>query len=226
MFLHLHGKQGSTPPIQHQHSMDIAAKEEAIKQRELQLHLQLRQQELAQKENELKLREAELRNQQAKVNNALATGKMKNFPWIWPVMYHNIEEEVPTEHKRACRALFWGWKATVATLFINMATCLVMLMAHAQGINTAASDLGASIVYFVMVGVGSLYLWYRPVYSAFIRNSGLYYYVYFLFNGIQIAFNFYMFVGIPGTLLDVVHLVCGWMHAFVLCLYLYCGQTK
>ncbi|KAK9712372.1 hypothetical protein K7432_007190 [Basidiobolus ranarum] len=159
--------------------------------------LSLREERLLQKEMELEGRERELHLQSNRLKRQ--GSKPNNFPSVWPVMYHNIEEEIIESDRTIVRRLFRSWLFTMSTLFLNSITCFLILIAHAIGVNTGATDFGIGLVYTLLIGAASFFLWYRPVYNAFMKEKALYYYIFFIFNGFHIGFQFYMAVGIPGS---------------------------
>jgi hypothetical protein len=74
-----------------------------------------------------------------------------------------------------------------------------LLTSHIQGNTTAGSDFGVALGYMFFITVASFFLWYRPVYNAFMKEKSLYYFVFFVFNGFHVLFQFYMAVGVPGS---------------------------
>ncbi|KAJ3219855.1 hypothetical protein HDU67_009043 [Dinochytrium kinnereticum] len=71
------------------------------------------------------------------------------------------------------------------------------LMYH--NINVTSRDFGVSIMYIIVITVASFYLWYRPVYNAFMKDSSMLFYFYFFFGGWHCLFVFYMALGIPSS---------------------------
>ncbi|ORX77573.1 scamp-domain-containing protein, partial [Basidiobolus meristosporus CBS 931.73] len=152
---------------------------------------------LLRKEMELEERERELALQTKRLKNQ--GPKPYNFPPLWPVMYHNIDEEITDSNRVLVRNIFRSWLFTLGTLLLNSTSCFLILIAHAVGVNTGATDFGVGLVYTIFVGMASFFLWYRPVYNAFMKEKALYYYLFFVFNGFHIGFQFYMLAGIPGS---------------------------
>ena len=120
-----------------------------LNNRNAQLELSIREQELRLKENDLKIREAELANKQQEVNQALAASKPKNWPWIYPVVRHDIKEDIPPALQKTCLNMFHGWKASVFVLLVNLIATLTVLLAHADGVSTATIDFGGSTNFYV-----------------------------------------------------------------------------
>jgi hypothetical protein len=79
------------------------------------------------------------------------------------------------------------------------------MVSHVSGMNNAASNFGSSVFYLILVTFLSFWTWYRPIYQAFVKNSGLQYsndcllVLFFTFNGFHIVFNGYMLLGFPGS---------------------------
>ncbi|KAI8916462.1 scamp family-domain-containing protein, partial [Entophlyctis helioformis] len=173
---------------------------------------------LAAKEAELQRREAELAAREAQLSGGgkpqqpppkagkpqqqqqpAVVDRSNNFPSCWPLVYHNLSVDIPPHVRHLATYLYVGWSAFVGLLLWNAVACFSMLVAHAAGVTTAASDFGLSVMYGLVLPVVSFISWYRPVYRAFARNSSLGFMVYFVFGSMHIMFCGYMALGIPGS---------------------------
>ncbi|KAJ3037941.1 hypothetical protein HDV00_001220 [Rhizophlyctis rosea] len=159
--------------------------------------LNAREEELRKREEELAAREAALQREQQEMRQH--GFKPPNWPPFYPLVYHNIDDEVPEQYRPTAHKIFKLWLATAALLLWNMIACLTLLVSHPDNMPNVASDFGVSLVYVPFIIISSFYLWYRPVYLAYARNTALYFYVYLLFGGLHVLFAFYMAVGIPGS---------------------------
>ncbi|KAJ1739126.1 hypothetical protein LPJ78_005224 [Coemansia sp. RSA 989] len=155
--------------------------------------LQRREQALAARERELQAREANVQ--------ALGSGTRPalNFPPVYPIMYHAIDVEVPIGDRGTVRTLFYLWLALEGMLVLNSVACLVVLVSNAEDVSNAGASFGSSFVYLFTISAGSFFLWYRPVYNAYMKDSSLFFYLFFIFNGFHILFDAYMAVGVPGA---------------------------
>ncbi|VDB83043.1 unnamed protein product [Peniophora sp. CBMAI 1063] len=151
-----------------------------------------RQAELDAREAELERRERELNQRQEHVRRF---GR-NNFPPFFPLIYHDINAEIPEGTRSVVLRLFQLWLVLAATLIINMVACIFIL---ASGSSDGGKDLGASIGYIFIIGPLSFLLWYRPIYNAYMKEQALYYYIYFFFCGWHLLFSIYMILGIPST---------------------------
>ena len=107
--------------------------------------------------------------------------------------------EIPEQHRSTVRQLYRLWLLVPLLLFWNFIACFSLLLSHASGVTTAATDFGGSITNFFLIGIASFYLWYRPVYNAFMKESSFYFYMFFIFGGFHFLFSIYMMIGIPGS---------------------------
>ncbi|KAI8807045.1 scamp family-domain-containing protein [Cladochytrium replicatum] len=154
--------------------------------------------ELRRREEELAMREARVNQQQEEIRRA--GFKPPNFPPFYPYIYHDINDEIPDGlARRTMWKLYYYWLATLGLLVFNMIACLAMMVSHPQGMTNVASDFGVSFVYIFTIGLGSFFLWYRPVYQAYQKESSFWFYIYMVFAGIHCFFSAYMAVGIPGS---------------------------
>ncbi|KAF8320125.1 scamp-domain-containing protein [Clavulina sp. PMI_390] len=148
---------------------------------------------------DLERRERELRDREASLNareNALRSGGKHNWPPFFPLIYHDIDTEIPEASRPVIMRLYQLWLVLGGTLIINMIACIFILVA---GSSDGGKDLGASIGYIPMIGILSFLLWYRPVYNGYMKEQALYYYLYFFFCGWHLLFSVYMILGIPST---------------------------
>jgi len=148
--------------------------------------------DLEQRERDLAQREAELATRQQQ----LETRGKHNWPPFYPLIYHDIDVEIPQEHRPVITRLYQLWLVLAATLILNMIACIFILVA---GSSDGGKDLGASIGYIPFIGLTSFLLWYRPIYNGYMKEQALYYYIYFFFCGWHLLFSVYMILGIPST---------------------------
>ncbi|TPX62513.1 hypothetical protein PhCBS80983_g00231 [Powellomyces hirtus] len=159
--------------------------------------LSAREEELRKREAELNEREAALRREQEQIRQA--GFHPPNWPKFYPLFYHDIASEIPEASRKTVTNIYRLWLGTMVLLIWNMIACLTLLISHPNNLPNVASDFGVSLIYIFFIGSASLYTWYRPIYIAFSSNAALYFYIFLLFNGLHIAFAFYMAVGIPGS---------------------------
>lgn len=99
------------------------------------------------------------------------------------------------------------WLATVGLLLWNVVTCFTILISPGMGdISKAASDFGTSLFYALFITfdlanfrAASLYSWYRPVYSGYMKENSLYFTIFMLFFGFHILYCAYMLIGFSGS---------------------------
>jgi len=148
---------------------------------------------------DLERREREVREREAQLDareTAIKTRGKNNWPFFFPLIYHNIDEEIPEPSRPLMTRLYQLWLVLFGTLVLNMIACLFILLA---GSSDGGKDLGASIGYIPIIGGLSFLLWYRPVYNGLMKEQALYYYLYFFFCGWHLLFSVYMIIGIPST---------------------------
>ncbi|KAJ1647570.1 hypothetical protein J3B02_002905 [Coemansia erecta] len=182
-----------------------------------------REAELRQREEALEARERELLAREAHVQS-MASGVRPalNFPPLYPVMYHSIDIEVPIGDRRTVRTIFYLWLALEALLVFNCVACLVVMISGGKDLSNTGATFGSSFVYLFTISAGSFFLWYRPVYNAYMKDSSMFFYLFFVFNGFHILFDAYMAVGVPsagsaGMIIMLQSLSSGKKAAGVLC---------
>jgi len=126
-------------------------------------------------------------------------GKKPNFPFFYPLIFHDIATEIKRQDQPTVRGLYSYWLIVVATLIWNTIATLFILLAHAKGITTGGTDFGVSFVYTFFITALSFILWYRPAYNAYMKDRAMYYFFFFVFFGFHLLFALYMAIGIPGS---------------------------
>ncbi|KAH9946092.1 scamp-domain-containing protein, partial [Epithele typhae] len=151
-----------------------------------------RLEEIRQRELELERREREL----AQKSDHIRKHGRNNWPPFFPLIFHSISEELPSEAQPLITRLYQLWLVLAGTLLVNMLACIFIL---ASGSSNGGSDLGSSIGYVLFITPLSFLLWYRPIYNGYMKEQALYYYLYFFFGGWHLLFSVYMIIGIPST---------------------------
>lgn len=131
-----------------------------------------REEALRQKERELADRERELDERQRRAGQV---GGPSNFPPCFPIMYLDIGAEIPVQHQQTVWWLYREWLLFEVTLVINFIACLCLLFSHPDSVTSAPADLGISLTEMFTHTAASFFLWYRPVYNAYMKETSLYY---------------------------------------------------
>ncbi|WFD00553.1 hypothetical protein MYAM1_003302 [Malassezia yamatoensis] len=150
----------------------------------------MRDDDVARRERELEEREREL---DARTEHMRRFGR-NNWPPFYPLVYHDIDAEIPPDAQETMRHLYYLWLVFTGTLIWNVPTMVIMATTSVPN----ANFIGA-IVYLIFLPVLSFTLWYRPVYNGLMKEHSLFYYVYFLFGGFHLLFSLYAVVGYAST---------------------------
>ena len=150
----------------------------------------MRDDDIARRERELEEREREL---DARTEHMRKFGR-NNWPPFYPLVYHDIDAEIPPDSQDIMRHIYYLWLLLVATLIWNVPTTVIMAIFGVP----SANFIGA-IIYLVVIPPASFTLWYRPVYNGLMKEHSLFYYVYFLFGGFHLLFSLYAVVGYAST---------------------------
>ncbi|TSK13443.1 Secretory carrier-associated membrane protein 2 [Bagarius yarrelli] len=158
-----------------------------------QANLLRQQEELERKAAELERREQELQSRER------ITGKENNWPPlprafpIKPCFYQDFSEEIPEQHRRLCKMMYYLWMLYCVTLFLNVLASLAYFTADAD----KGVDFGLSILWFILFTPCSFLCWFRPIYKAFKSDSSFSFFSFFFIFFAQIAINIIQCVGIP-----------------------------
>ncbi|KAL9671577.1 hypothetical protein QQ045_009147 [Rhodiola kirilowii] len=155
--------------------------------------------DLKKKEKELQAKEAELRKWEQDIKRreeaAAKAGivlEEKNWPPFFPIIHHDIANDVPIHLQRQQYVAF--------ATFLGLTLCLTwnivaVTTAWIKGAGVRIWFL--AIIYFVSGVPGSYVLWYRPLYRASRTESAFKFGWFFLFYAIHIAFCIYAAVAPP-----------------------------
>ncbi|XAR59126.1 hypothetical protein NMG60_11014784 [Bertholletia excelsa] len=146
--------------------------------------------ELKKKEKELQVKEAELRRREQEVRRkeeaAARAGivlEEKNWPAFFPIIHHDIANEIPIHLQRLQYVAFSTFLGLFGCLLWNI---IAVTAAWIKGEGVKIWFL--AIIYFI-AGVPLAYvLWYRPLYRAFRHESAMRFGWFFLFYLVHIGF--------------------------------------
>lgn len=145
----------STTTLNNTKTDDISAREQALLQKE---------RELADRERDL-----EARSRQTRVRGP------NNFPPCFPILYLDIVSEIPPQHQRIVLWLYREWLLFLVTLVMNFFACLWILFQHPPSVTSAPTNMGVALTELFTHTLASFFLWYRPVYNAYMKDNSLYY---------------------------------------------------
>ncbi|OMJ27942.1 Secretory carrier-associated membrane protein 3 [Smittium culicis] len=168
---------------------------------EMEMNLKAQARVLEEERLELQQESERLRQQANNVNLANPPAGFrpaKNFPPFYPMIYHNISAEIGVADQKAVLMLFKLWLGVSATLLFNVISCLLLMIISPKNFSPA-SDFIWSIIYVISIIPSSFFLWYRPVYNAYMKDSALLYFIFFIFNSFNVLYFFYMCVGFSGS---------------------------
>jgi hypothetical protein len=145
--------------------------------------LKKKERELQAKEAELRKREQEIKRREEAAARAGIVIEDKNWPPFFPIIHHDITNEIPIHLQKLQYVAF--------TTFLGLVLCLLW---NIIAVTAAWIKLGdvkiwfLGIIYFVS-GVPLAYLlWYRPLYRAFRNESAIRFGGFFLFYLVHIGF--------------------------------------
>ncbi|CAI9087561.1 OLC1v1021663C3 [Oldenlandia corymbosa var. corymbosa] len=154
--------------------------------------LKKKEKELQAKEAELRRREQDVRRKEEAAARAGIVLEEKNWPPFFPIIHHDIANEIPIHLQRIQYVAFSTFLGLVACLFWNVIA-----------VTTAWIKLGdpkiwfLAIIYFISGVPGAYVLWYKPLYRAFRTDSAVKFGWFFLFYLLHIGFVIFSAVAPP-----------------------------
>uniref|UniRef100_I1MEC1 Secretory carrier-associated membrane protein n=1 Tax=Glycine max TaxID=3847 RepID=I1MEC1_SOYBN len=124
--------------------------------------LKKKEKELQAKEAELRKREQEVRRKEEAAARAGIVLEEKNWPPFFPIIHHDIANEIPIHLQRLQYVAF--------TSLLGLALCLtwnIVAVTSAWIKGEGVKIWFLAIIYFIAGIPGAYVLWYRPLYRAF-----------------------------------------------------------
>ncbi|KAH6763994.1 Secretory carrier membrane protein family protein [Perilla frutescens var. hirtella] len=156
------------------------------------MDLKKREKELQDKEAELKRKEQELKRREDAISRAGIVIEEKNWPPFFPIIHHDIGNEIPIHLQRLQYVAFTTLLGIIACLLWN---CIAVTVAWANGEGPTIWFL--AVIYFISGVPGAYVLWYRPLYRAMRTDSALKFGWFFLSYAFHIAFCIFACVAPP-----------------------------
>ena len=145
--------------------------------------LKKKEKELQAKETELRKREQEVRRREEAASRAGIVLEEKNWPPFFPIIHHDIANEIPIHLQKLQYVAFTTLLGLVLCLFWNV---IAVTAAWIKGEGVKIWFL--AIIYFIAGVPGAYVLWYRPLYRAFRNESALKFGWFFMFYLLHIGF--------------------------------------
>ncbi|OIW10419.1 hypothetical protein TanjilG_24979 [Lupinus angustifolius] len=145
--------------------------------------LKKKEKELQSKEAELKKREQDVRRKEEAAARAGIVIEEKNWPPFFPIIHHDIANEIPVHLQRLQYVAFTTFLGLTLCLFWNV---IAVTAAWIKGEGVKIWFL--AIIYFIAGVPGGYFLWYRPLYRAFRNESALKFGWFFMFYLLHIGF--------------------------------------
>ncbi|KAG1365419.1 Secretory carrier-associated membrane protein 2 [Cocos nucifera] len=134
----------------------------------------------------------ELKRREDAVARAGVVTEEKNWPPCFPIIHHDIANEIPIYSQRMQYLAFASFLGLTACLFWNI---IAVTTAWIKGEGVKIWFL--SIIYFISGCPLAYVLWYRPLYRAMRTESALKFGWFFIFYLVHIAFCIYCAVAPP-----------------------------
>ncbi|XP_059431710.1 secretory carrier-associated membrane protein 4-like isoform X2 [Corylus avellana] len=151
-----------------------------------------REKELATWEADLKRREKDIKRREDAVSRSGVPDDDKNWPPFFPIIHHDIANEIPVHAQRLQYLAFASWLGIVLCLVFNM---IAVIVCWIRGGGVKIFFLAT--IYALLGCPLSYVLWYRPLYRAMRTDSALRFGWFFLFYLIHIGFCIFAAIAPP-----------------------------
>ncbi|KAK4422483.1 Secretory carrier-associated membrane protein 4 [Sesamum alatum] len=151
-----------------------------------------KEKELSTWEADLNRREREIKRREDAVAGAGVPVDDKNWPPCFPIIHHDIANEIPVHAQRLQYLAFASWLGIVLCLVFNV---IAITVCWIRGGGVKIFFL--AIIYALLGCPVSYVLWYRPLYRAMRTDSALKFSWFFLFYLLHIAFCIFAAIAPP-----------------------------
>ncbi|XP_039816923.1 secretory carrier-associated membrane protein 4-like isoform X1 [Panicum virgatum] len=142
-----------------------------------------KERELLSWEQDLKRREQDIKRREDAMNRAGVTVEVRNWPQFYPIIHHDIANEIPIHAQKLQYTAFASWLGLIACLVWNFFAVLV------ESIRSEDIVSFLLAVIYAMSGCPLSYiLWYRPLYRAMRTDSVVTFGQFFAFYSIHVGF--------------------------------------
>ncbi|XP_016541567.1 secretory carrier-associated membrane protein 1 isoform X1 [Capsicum annuum] len=127
-----------------------------------------KEKELQAREAELRKREQDLKRREDAIARAGVIIEEKNWPPFFPIIHHDIANDIPVHLQQLQYAAFFTWLGLAGCLLWNL---IAVTSAWIKGEGITIWLL--AIIYLISGVPGAYVLWYRPLYRAMRTDSAL-----------------------------------------------------
>ncbi|KAL3519667.1 hypothetical protein ACH5RR_017816 [Cinchona calisaya] len=154
--------------------------------------LKKKEKELQAKEAELRRREQEVKRKEEAAARAGIVLEERNWPPFFPIIHHDIANEIPIHLQRIQYVAFTTFLGIVGCLFWNVIAVTTAWIKEGD-----ATIWFLAIIYFIAGVPGAYVLWYRPLYRAVKTDSAMKFGWFFMFYLLHIGFCIFSAVAPP-----------------------------
>ncbi|XP_038883572.1 secretory carrier-associated membrane protein 3-like [Benincasa hispida] len=154
--------------------------------------LKKKEKELQAKEAELRRREQEVKRREDAANRAGIVLEEKNWPPFFPIIHHDIANDIPIHLQRLQYVAF--------TTLLGLTLCLlwnIVAVTTAWIKGEGVKIWFLAVIYFIAGVPGGYFLWYRPLYNASRSESAMKFGWFFMFYLLHIGFCIFAAVAPP-----------------------------
>ncbi|CAH9137722.1 unnamed protein product [Cuscuta epithymum] len=152
-----------------------------------------KEKELANWEAELKRKEKEIKRREDQLSSAgVPVVNDKNWPPFFPIIHHDIANEIPAQSQRMQYLAFASWLGIVFCLTFNIVAVTVCWI---KGGGVKIFFL--AVIYALLGCPLSYVLWYRPLYNAMRTDSALKFGWFFLVYMVHVGFCIFAAIAPP-----------------------------
>ncbi|KAH6784777.1 SCAMP family protein [Perilla frutescens var. hirtella] len=151
-----------------------------------------KEKELAEWQADLNKREREIKRREDAVGAADVPVDDRNWPPFFPIIHHDIANEIPIHAQKLQYLAFASWLGIVLCLVFNV---IAIIVCWVKGGGVKIFFL--AIIYALLGCPLSYVLWYRPLYRAMRTDSALKFGWFFMFYLLHIGFCIFAAIAPP-----------------------------
>ncbi|TPX67052.1 hypothetical protein SpCBS45565_g04006 [Spizellomyces sp. 'palustris'] len=151
----------------------------------------IRELDLEKREAEVRLKEAQIAEREKQLN----AFQIPNWPKFRPMIYHDIEKDIPEGGRWLVKRVYWAWYLAVLVYFVNAIAAFSLLVTKGEA---GGATFGLALIIFLIGTPVSFVFWYRPLYNGVKQDSSISFFFFYFNYGFHLGVAALFAVGIPG----------------------------
>ena len=126
----------------------------------------------------------------------------KNFPSFYPIIFHDIQLEVPQPFRGICRNYYYGWMILVCGgSLLDIIASIIFFSSFSLGhpdnhglSRLAVNYIGLRVLNFLLLSIMYFWLLYWPLYKGLTKNSSPGWIIFWIASVVHLGWLVFLFI--------------------------------